>query len=258
MRVQGWFEGGMNLTTAYLSDVIQPSSSIFVTITDDIYIDTGWNGRIDKLSMNTEQRVSVMSVNGPCFGVFIDIEDNLYCSIQDHNQVVKKSLKNNTDTTIVAGNGLMGSKPNQLDRPGGIFVDISFDLYVADTYNNRIQRFRLGDVNGVTIVMKGLTQALNRPNGIVLDADGYIFIADTQNSRIVGQGPDGFRCLVGCQIAGPSPNNLAKPATLSFDTFGNIFVADTGNHRIQKFFLKNNFCGNLSMTEPQFTSFYFY
>ena len=35
------------------------------------------------------------------------------------------------------------------DRPHGIFVDINFTLYVADHTNSRVQRFALGEVNGV-------------------------------------------------------------------------------------------------------------
>ena len=33
----------------------------------------------------------------------------------------------------------------------GIFVDINLDLYVADYYNHRIQLFRLGELNGITV-----------------------------------------------------------------------------------------------------------
>jgi DNA-binding beta-propeller fold protein YncE len=249
--LQIWFEGNQNLTTVYYPDIINPLS-MFVTDNGEIYIGNGNILQVDKLSLNPEENGPIMNFKGVCYGIFVDIEDNLYCSVQIHNEVVKKSLKNNTNTITVAGNGGMGSMPSQLDNPTGIFVDINFDLYVADTKNNRIQLFHLGDVNGTTIVTKGLTKPLTEPTGIVLDGNGYLFIVDNGNHRIVASGPDGFRCLVGCRIRGSGPNHLNRPLALSFDTFGNMFVVDQYNYRIQKFFLKTNFCGNLSMKESQF------
>ena len=52
----------------------------------------------------------------------------------DH-QVVKRSLNDGDMTLIivVAGTGFPGSAFNQLDQPMGIFVDLNFDLYIADS-----------------------------------------------------------------------------------------------------------------------------
>ncbi|CAF4342654.1 unnamed protein product, partial [Adineta steineri] len=46
------------------------------------------------------------------------------------------------------------------------------------------------------------------------------FIADYFNNRIVGSGPNGFRCLVGCStVAGSASNQLYYPSSLSFDSY---------------------------------------
>ena len=146
---------------------------------------------------------------------------------------------------IVAGTGCQGSASNMLNRPNGIFVTESLDLYVADWGNNRIQLFRSGELNGATVVSSGTTGTISLwgPTDVVLDADGYLFIADCQNNRIVGSGPYGFRCLVGCSGGAASSTQLNNPTTLIFDTDGNIFVMDQHNDRIQRFFLVNNACG---------------
>ena len=127
----------------------------------------------------------------------------------------------------------MDHTANQLYNPHGIFVDINLDLYVADCNNNRIQLFRLGELNGITVAGSttlNTTITLNNgPRGIVLDADNYLFIADGGNNRIVGSGPNGFRCLVGCfNSSGSASNQLNNPHTLSFDSYGNMFVTDWG------------------------------
>ena len=81
-----------------------------------------------------------MFVGSDCLGIFVDQNDNLYCSIYSLNQVVAKWLNSNANTfTIVAGTGCEGSTSNMLSGPRGIFVDTNFDLYVADTWNHRIQ-----------------------------------------------------------------------------------------------------------------------
>ena len=53
--------------------------------------------------------------------------------MQDYHQVITKSLDFvSSPVTVVAGTGTVGSTSNMLNKPRGIFVDINFDLYVAD------------------------------------------------------------------------------------------------------------------------------
>jgi hypothetical protein len=66
--------------------------SIFVIDNGDVYIDHGNNFHVDKLSLNPEEHVPVMNVSGSCYGLFVDIEDNLYCSTFLLNRVFKKTL----------------------------------------------------------------------------------------------------------------------------------------------------------------------
>ena len=44
-----------------------------------------------------------------------------------------------------------GSASDRLADPQGIFVDIDFNLYVADNGNNRIQLFLPGQLNATTV-----------------------------------------------------------------------------------------------------------
>jgi DNA-binding beta-propeller fold protein YncE len=241
-----WLEGSISPITPNF-DSLKAPFSLFVTITGDIYVDNGKNNRVDKSTLNAARSTTVMYVTDQCHSLFIDINDNLYCCINSDHQVIKKSLKDPIEnpSTIVAGTGSEGSLSNMLDNPRGIFVDINFDLYVADSNNNRIQLFKSGELNGITVAGDGAPQTitLSEPSGMVLDADKYLFIVDRDYHRIIGSGPNGFRCLVGCStILGLAPHQLYGPFTLSFDSYGNMFVADQRNNRIQKFFLSTNSC----------------
>jgi len=164
------------------------------------------------------------------------------------HKVVKSWLNDTVITsTIVAGTGTQGYAPDELDEPRGIFVDLNFDLYVADCVNGRIQLFQVGQSNGKTVAgnkSPNRTISLDCPTGIVLDAQKYLFIVDQGNNRIVGSGPNGFRCLVGCNISsGSASNQLKSPQSMVFDSYGNMFVTDQNNNRIQKFLLSTNSCG---------------
>jgi sugar lactone lactonase YvrE len=231
-------------------------TSLFVATTGDIYIGNdykattppkNWRSRISKWSLSTKSFSIILGVDKSCTGLFIDANNTLYCSMTEKHQVVKKSLNDNVNTSITAaGTGQQGLQANKLQKPYGIFVDIKFHLYVADCGNDRIQRFKPGQLNGTTVVGSTApeTTTLKCPTGIVLDADGYIFIVDSKNNRIVGSGAHGFRCLVGCSTKGGSESHqLHNPRGLSFDSSGNIFVVDWGNSRIQKFTLAKKSCG---------------
>ncbi len=246
-RIQIWFNNSINPTRTINSNLLTPSS-VFVATNGDIYVDNSdMTIRVDKWSLNTNTSIVAMYVDDNCYGLFVDISNTLYCSMTYRHQVVKRWLDDNaTMLTTVAGTGFYGSALNMLDRPYGIFVDINFDLYVADAGNNRIQLFRSGQLNGITVAGSGsstTTITLNIPTAVVLDADGYLFIVEFGSYRIVGSGPTGFRCLVGCSDGGGSTSTqLLEPTSLSFDSYGNMFVTDTSNHRIQKFVLSTNSC----------------
>ena len=185
---------------------------------------------------------------GWCYDIFIDIANNLYCSMELNHQVVMKSLNFDSNAmTVVAGTGSAGSASNMLNSPKGIFVDINLDLYVADYYNNRIQMFPAGQLTAITVAGNGLSNStiiFDRPITVTLDANGHLFIADHFNHRIVRSGVNGLECIVGCSgTNGLGSDQLNCPRGPSFDSYGNLFVADSVNDRIQKFFLMTNSCG---------------
>jgi hypothetical protein len=247
-----WFNNSINHPTRTISGNIASPYTLFVTTSGDIYVDNGqFNHQVDKWTLNTNSSVPAMYVGSGCYGLFVDINNTLYCSLHGLNQVVTKSLNSDSNITkTVAGNGTAGSTSNMLNKSEGIFVNINFDLYVADYGNNRIQLFQSGQLNATTVAgnkSSNPTIILNGPTGIVLDAEGYLFIVENNENRIIGSGPNGFRCIVGCSGAGTASNQLRGPQTLSFDSYGNMFVTDWGNSRIQKFIFLNNSSGKCSM-----------
>jgi sugar lactone lactonase YvrE len=244
--VQVWLEGSVGPTNI-ISEGLDNPNSVFVTIDGNIYIAYGvGNYTIDKWTLNATSSATVMNGNGSCFGLFIDINNTLYCSISSENIVIKSPLNDiSNEVQTVAGSGRSGSTMKQLDTPVGIFVNTDFNLYVADSGNNRVQFFKLGQLDGITVAGSEANGsiALISPTGVAFDADGYLFIVDCGNNRIVGSDQNGFRCVAGCpSVNGGLSNQFNNPQSLSFDSYGNMFVTDYGHQRVQKFALLTSSC----------------
>jgi sugar lactone lactonase YvrE len=134
------------------------------------------------------------SLHAP-FGIFLD-ENNSYIYISDtyNYRIQRFSLLGgspNNGTTVAGGNG-QGSSNKQLNLPYGVYISKKTKaIYIADTYNNRIQRWNQGDQSGVTIAGDPNGNAgsnatmLNGPYGIALnDEETFLYVADTNNNRI--------------------------------------------------------------------------
>ena len=200
-----------------------------------------------------------MYVADSCFGLFIDVNDDLYCSLGSLHKVVKQLLNGATNTSsIVAGNGTSGNSSSMLSEPRGIFVDASLTLYVADCWNHRVQYFLPGDLSGTTILTNGSNGSftLRYPTAVIMDMDNYLYISDCGNSRILGSGLAGFRCIAGCtNTNGSAADQLYGPFGIAFDIYGNLFVVDAGNNRLQKFSLALNSCSKFDENKRDISNY---
>jgi S-layer protein (TIGR01567 family) len=131
--------------------------------------------------------------------------------------------------------GLYGSENGQFWDPTDVAVDHSGNVYVADSGNNRIQKF---DSSGKYLTQWGSLGTgngqFNDPWGIAVDSTGYVFVVDTYNQRIQKFDSDGkYLTQWGSQGNGNGQFNYS--AGITVDSSGNVFVADAFNHRVEKF-----------------------
>ncbi|CAF1350480.1 unnamed protein product [Adineta steineri] len=94
-----------------------------------------------------------------------------------NNRILRYSMNSSVGTVVAGGNGV-GQGRNQLNLPSGIYLAKSINaLYIADTVNNRIVRWYLGDSEGQTIAgdcngTAGTTALLlNTPTTLTMDSD---------------------------------------------------------------------------------------
>lgn len=147
-----------------------------------------------------------------------------------------------------SANGISSSV--QFKAPQAIAIDISNNVFVADTENHVIRKI---SCTGIITTLAGSlgthgsrdgsgTNALFfRPAGIAVDASGNVLVADTGNNtvrKITATGD--VTTFAGSAGNYGSTDNLGtnalfyRPTGIAIDNFNNIFVADTGNNTIRK------------------------
>lgn len=130
--------------------------------------------------------------------------------------------------------GQEGREVGLFRQPTSVLVDPAGRLYVADTYNHRVQVFepdgRFRQVLGVEGAQQG---ALSRPKRLAWGPRG-LYVADTGNHRVQVFDAQGDVVFV-LGGFGNSPAQFNAPEGIAVDTHGTLYVADTQNHRVQKF-----------------------
>lgn len=226
--------------------VLSGPVSLFVTPNADIVIGLS-SGVVERWRLGSVRGVAVSRFNSRCTGLFVDIQNNLYCSLWEDHLVVKLSLHDTTSEPVtIAGAGNPDSTSNALNEPRGIFVSIDFNLYVADCANHRVQLFNQGQRHGITVAGNDarFRITLRYPTSVFLDANSKLYVVDSGNSRIIRVSAHGFECVVGCVNVGESASNLVgTPTVAAFDNVGNLYVADRAKRRVQKFLLMGKILG---------------
>ncbi|CAF1016861.1 unnamed protein product [Adineta steineri] len=102
--------------------------------------------------------------------------------------IIDKNTKWKQSATTVAGGHGAGSELNQLNRPQGFYVDDNDDsIYIADTDNHRIVRWKFGANNGEIVAGGNVSgnelYRLKTPEDVILDKEKtYLIICDMGNS----------------------------------------------------------------------------
>ena len=155
-------------------------------------------------------------------------------------------------TTIAgsAGQGsINGTSTNaQFYSPGGVAMDWSNNIYVADTGNHIIRKIAPnGSVStfagspGLAGSTDGANALFNSPQAVAADRAGNVYVADTGNFTIRKITPAGIvSTLAGSAgVAGSTDGQSTnaqffEPEGIAVDSSENVYVADTWNHTIRK------------------------
>src|SRR5437667_171515 len=136
--------------------------------------------------------------------------------------------------TFLTAWGSAGAGNGQFNYPSGVATDGSGNVYVADTYNNRIQKF---DRNGTFLTTWGSAGAGNGqfdfPYGVATDGSGNVYVADTGNNRIQKFDANGT-FLTAWGSYGSGDGQFGSPYGAATDESGDVYVAGGHNHKIHR------------------------
>lgn len=206
----------------------------------------------DEYAKKTVQLTATRAIGGAGVGngqfnnprnIAFDAQGNMYVADSDNNRIQKFDPTGKFLTMWGSRSPDNAPAPaNTFNQPWGIAVDKAGNVYVADTWNHRIQKFDSngkflttwgtnGDTRGVA---QGMPLQFYGPRAIVIDAQGNLYVTDTGNKRVMKFTPNGDPLG---QFGGVGAENgqFQEQVGLGIDREGNFYVADTWNQRIQKF-----------------------
>ncbi|HXN22335.1 MAG TPA: hypothetical protein VOA41_06285 [Candidatus Dormibacteraeota bacterium] len=186
-------------------------------------------------------------------GVAVDASGNLYIA-DIYNSRIRRVDAATGIITTVAGNGFFffsgdggPATSASLDRPRGVAVDGSGNLYIADTNNYRIRR--VDAATGIITTVAGggtggdggpATSASIAAAGVAVDSSGNLFISGDNIRRVdaatgiittvAGSGTYGFS-----GDGGPATSaSLSGNTSVALDASGNkLYIGDLANFRIR-------------------------
>lgn len=277
------------------SDLAAPAG-LAVDGAGDLYIaDSGENGVVEEVTPSGNLSVVAgdagqfgAPVPGPAtssdllgpIGVALDSAGDIYVADSLHGVVeeVTPALSQTAGTlSIVAGTSDTFGPPSctstfqctpvaatssHLFVPGGVAVDASGDIFIADTGNHVVEE--VNAQTGLLSIVAGVPdqsgpptpgpgEALNShpvfnselgdPIGLALDGKGDLYIADSSNNVVeeVNLASGALSVVAGVpgQSGPPTPgpatsSDLNGPEGVAVDASGNLFIADTGSNVVEK------------------------
>jgi sugar lactone lactonase YvrE len=177
------------------------------------------------------------------YGVCVNDNNDVYVADTSNNRIQMFTKDGAFVTSWGPSSGVVHGHANgQLYLPYAIAASADGTVFVADTYNERIQQF---SVSGTYVTSWGKAASATGTGpgefctavGIAADRAGFVYVADQYNHRVQKFSSNGtyVSALGTVGVSGTAAGVFYRPYGVCVDLTGNIFVSDLGNNRIQKF-----------------------
>jgi sugar lactone lactonase YvrE len=173
-------------------------------------------------------------------GIAIDPVNNntLYVADTLNNAIRKIDMVTGIVTTIGGSPmGLVGyadspASPTLFNNPTALAVDSSGNVYVSDTFNNKI---RMIDSNGnvSTVPTPPSSYTFSNPRGITVDSSGNVYVIDSGTNSICKISmPSQVVTVIGGEGGAGAIPPWVTPTGIYVDASGNVLVTDSGNNSV--------------------------
>jgi DNA-binding beta-propeller fold protein YncE len=136
--------------------------------------------------------------------------------------------------------GAAGMNLGELDEPVGIAVDVDGKVYVADTWNQRIQIFSLVPETDTFVPVRSIEfygwfgQSMDNKPYLAVDAKGNVFVCDPEGMRVVEFDAQGIFVRAWGEFQN-SGDGLSMPSGAAADSLGRVWITDAGSGRVMRF-----------------------
>ena len=114
-------------------------------------------------------------------------------------------------------------------------INSSGDIWVADTYNDRIEEFNAEGSYVRQFGTEGEEDGqFKNPAGVAVDSKDDLYVSDTGNNRIEEFTEEGI-FVRAFGSSGSGEGQLELPEGLTVNSKGDVLVADRGNNRVEEF-----------------------
>ncbi len=212
---------------------------------EHLYVADTWNHRIQKFTLDGELVATFGQSGSPGaddptggLGLFFGPRD---VELVGEDQLLVTDTGNHRlqlltrDGQFVRAIGSFGIQLGQFNEPVGLAAGPDGTIYVADTWNGRIQRLTADLIPaGEWDVSAWSGQSINNKPYLATDSGGRVYVTD----------PEGYRVLVFSAIGGylnrfgqfgGEPSSFGLPNGIAVGPDDWLWVADAGNHRVVGF-----------------------
>ncbi|CAN5684006.1 hypothetical protein BH10ACI4_BH10ACI4_38790 [soil metagenome] len=255
-------------------------TGIAIDSTNRLYIADSMHNCIRALAANTTGTANLVTAVGMCTsvptdsivpqpsGLAVDPAGNLYISLQDSTSYtpVNQVVRHTNGTGPISACILAGARSTNLSatcagvtngialvRPSGLALNISGDLYIADTGNNCVREVA-GLAAGSATQTTAIGQCLNdgsgssantvrNPYGIAISPTQTLYVSESNPDVLVSFVPGGSLRLVAGLASGSAgaydstqdgksalSTPLNGPHGIAFDPSGRLLIADSLNN----------------------------
>jgi sugar lactone lactonase YvrE len=150
----------------------------------------------------------------------------------------KRVVAYSEDGAFLFALGEAGVGAGQFDEPVGLALAPDGTLYVADTWNQRIQAFQPTEGGFVFLrewpIYGWFGQSLDNKPYLAVDAAGRVYASDPEGYRVLVFSPQGD-LLAWWGDYGTPPEGLGVVNGLAVDESGRLWVADASNGLVVRF-----------------------
>ncbi|GAB3095063.1 gluconolaconase [Lysobacter terrae] len=176
-------------------------------------------------------------------GIALDHAGYLYVA-DTGNHAIRKVAPDGAVTTL-AGTGVAGFRDGpgaqaQFNGPIGVAVDAAGQVYVADTYNDRI---RVIGTDGIVRTLaggdgpgdqdgRGTEARFDTPSAVAVDPRGNVWVADTRNNAIRRVSRQGIVTTLAPRTGEEAQWTLRRPVSIAITHDGMLYVGELFQGRV--------------------------